>query len=758
MNKPEILAPAGNRNALLSAVSGGCNAVYLGAKKFSARSGANNFDLVELRWAINYSHLFNVKVYLAINTMVKENEVDDLISLVREAVIMGVDAFIVQDFGVLNIIRQIAPDILIHSSTQMNIHSVYGALFAKKVGINRLILARELSLKEIKLIKEESELEIETFVHGALCYCYSGQCLLSSSLGSRSANRGACAQPCRLKYNVNDKSNYIMSLKDLSALSMLKEIVDAGVGSLKIEGRVKSEYYVYKVVSLYRKYVDKLISGERVKISEEDLSDILQVYNRGEFTSGFYKTHNDKNLVGRDRPKHRGIVVGVSVSNRKKETIVKLDKSIKKGDNLEYKLGSKSFRFYADSDYDNELLIKQKINIGTPVFRLTSAQLNKEIDKKVKVIRTDIDIEIYLTIDESAKMIIYRGNKQFIVYGDTVQKAKKAPLLEKDIIEKISKTGELPFTIRKVKVYMDDDIFMPVSKLNELRREALNTVFEGGNTNHKVVPFSKKSAKNTSTTKRNINVKINTVKQFKALLDYDINIVYIDALSVTSSEIEDMKRTMTSSKIYGVVPKIVRSEFSNELRNIKSKLDLFDGLLIKSIDSLEYTSDLDKKIGIDYSLNVANNYAVDFFSSLGAKTITPSLEITYKELGDLNTENLEYLVYGHIITMTSASCIKKTSDRCIKSNGSLYFFKDRKGEQVYYQTKCTLCYNEIYNPYPLYLIDKIKELQKIGVGNYRLDFTYEKVEEIKGILDEVFYGNKTTSKKYSRGHYVGGVE
>ncbi len=757
MNKLEILAPAGSMEALIAAISAGCNAVYLGYSEFSARSGAKNFDFDELRWAVSYAHLQKVKIYLTINTIIKNSEIERLVELVGNCIKIGVDAFIVQDIGVLFVLKNIYPDVELHSSTQMNIHSLYGANFVKELGISRLVLARELTLDEIKYIKNGSGMEVETFVHGALCYCYSGQCLMSSSFGDRSGNRGSCAQPCRLAYKVNDKDEHVLSLKDLSAIDMLDKLIEANVDSIKIEGRVKTKHYVYKVVSMYRKYVDKVFVNGKAKVSKKDYENILQVYNRGEFSQGFYNTHNDKKLIGRDRPKHQGIVVGEVVSIKGKKSIVKLTKKLNKGDYIEFQVGRRNNVITVNKDCDTKFVINGISKIGSEVRKLNDIKLNELIEDSIKVQNMNIKMNAYFRVGERSKLVVSSEDDTISVYGDVVDKAKNMPIKYEKIRSKIGKTMDYPFVIDELNIYMDDNIFMPISAINSLRRDGLQAFFNKLNdVNKKDYKFSK--ANNERVYDRKINVLINNPSQYEVVSCYDVDTVYINVLTFSLEQIESILKNKKDKKIYALSPKIVRDLLVKELDEVKQKLSLCDGILVNSIDSLSFVSELKKPTRIDYSLNTFNNEAVNFYKSIGVNTYMPSLELTYKELANMDNSISEVLIYAHITTMTSASCIKKTTDKCYKKEGAFYTMSDRKKEKIFYETKCTFCYNKIYNPYPLYLIDKIDDFNRIGITNFRLDFNFETNDMIYKVLDEVFNKVPCQLDKFTRGHFEKGIK
>ncbi len=757
MNKVEILAPAGDKNALIAAINAGCDAIYLGYSKFSARAGAKNFDSEELRWAVSYAHLLDVKIYLTINTIIKNNEIAELIELVGECMKIGVDAFIIQDIGGLAILKKIHPDIVLHSSTQMNIHSSYGASYVKSLGVERLILARELRFDEISYIKKSSQMEVETFVHGALCYSYSGQCLMSSSLGDRSGNRGSCAQPCRLKYDVSGKEQHVLSLKDLSSINILEKLIEIGVNSIKIEGRVKTSDYVYQVVKMYRKYLDNTLINGKTAVSAKDYEKILQVYNRGEFSSGFYEKHSDKSLIGRDRPRHQGLVIGKVTKIKGKKSYVTLIKKINKGDRLEFIANNRTNTITANEDCKKTFIINGVSKINSELRRLGDVKLTEEIQEKIYVQKMNIDIEVVLKLGEPSKIIISRLGDSVSAYGDIVSEAKSMPISYEKVYDKVNKTMDYPFNICSLVIDMDDNIFMPLSKINELRRKGLEAFF----TREKEIKkndFTLVKPNNSYSNTSKVNVLINNFTQFDIVKKYPVDTIYINVLNLSFADIEYIMTNKGEKKVYAVAPKIVRDLLEKEMQEVKDKIAYFDGILISSVDSFEFLKDLGKAIRLDYGMNIFNNESVRFFEESGTEMFMPSLELSYRELSGMNNKNAEVLLYAHITTMTTASCIKKTSDKCEKNEGAYYTMLDRKKEKIFYETKCTFCYNKIYNSHPLYLIDKKKEFNEIGVSNFRIDFNFEDDRRIKGIMDEVFYGKKYNLEKFTRGHFEKGIK
>ena len=497
--KPEILAPAGKTESLKAAVKAGCDAVYLAGDSFGARAFAGNFNKEELLEAIDYCHLFNVKVYLTVNTLFKDFELEMLNDYIRPFYKEGLDAVLVQDMGVFKKLKEEFPTLPLHASTQTSITTPEGARLFKNLGFERIVPARELSLEEIKVIKKNVDIEIETFVHGAMCFSYSGRCLFSSFLGGRSGNRGRCAQPCRKIYEISGSKEYIMSLKDMCALESVPELIEAGIDSFKIEGRMKNPAYVFSAVSAYKKardlyyeigktacdfspYEKEKYENEILKLKKE-LSDI---YNRGGFSKGYYFEHNGKDMLSLRRPNHEGVLVGKVKKVSKPLIFIEAKEKINKQDVLEIRPLKKGIsktedlvEITSNAECDKEDIISlkgkefKKINPGADVFRTRNNEL---IDKIEEAIKSDKNISanalVRAKIGVPLSIKIYDDEDEIEVFSDICEAAAKSPVTEKEIEEKVIKTkGSL--VELKVNVEADENVFVPLSKINNLKREAI---------------------------------------------------------------------------------------------------------------------------------------------------------------------------------------------------------------------------------------------------------------------------------------------
>ena len=478
MKKPEILAPAGTFEALKAAVKAGADAVYAGADKFSARAFAGNFDEDELLKAIDYCHIFGVKIYLAINTLLKEDEIKSLVQYVQPFYKEGIDAVIVQDMGAAALLAREFPDLALHASTQMSISSHYGAQFLKNLGFARIVPARELSLEEIKSIKSRVDIETETFVHGAMCYCYSGKCLFSSFMGTRSGNRGRCAQPCRKKYEYNGKREYIMSLKDMCLLEAVPELMRAGIDSFKIEGRMKKPEYVAAAVRAYREAADAYSAGtwnpEKIAADTDDLRDI---YNRGGFCEGYYFQQNGSSMLAKDRPNHTGLKIGTVKKADPPLVYIALEKDVNKQDVLEIRQAGIELTSAKECTCAEVLAINgnnfKKIKPGMEVYRTRNNKLLDEIREDIIQKETAVYAYAEVTAQTGRPLEIEITGKTASakVTGDIVQKAQNKATSAETIIDKMKKTTGTGVRLETV-CRISPDAFVPMSSLNELRRRA----------------------------------------------------------------------------------------------------------------------------------------------------------------------------------------------------------------------------------------------------------------------------------------------
>ena len=778
MNIPEILAPAGSYEAYLAAVHNGCDAVYIGGKDYGARAYASNFDLETMGRAVVYGHKYGVKTYLTINTLFKEKEVDGLLDYVEQVLNQGIDALIVQDLGIVRLLRQVFPEAELHASTQMNCHSSEGVHFLETMGISRVVLARELSIDEIKDIQANSSMELEAFVHGALCYCYSGQCLMSSFYGGRSGNRGRCAQPCRLQYKaaleegISDKS-HILSPKDIETLTILPELIEAGIHSLKIEGRMKSPEYVGLITGLYRHYRDKYIKEGTYKVTQDDLDRMIQIFNRGGFSQGYYHQHSGPEMITFDQPKNQGKSVGKIVAQKGNRITLQLKESLLAGDCIELALtGGKFHSLILQKGLSGrtEIFLHETVKLNSLVRRIKSVRLNEAIQEKNSQKPTkSIRIEAVLAINKAAQLKIIHKASTFTVVGDQVTQAQKQAITKERVEKQLRKVGDYPVQIEGMSIELDEGAFIAVSQLNALRRKALDELLEVEPQKvivRKVIP--KEKVKNTKSNEKNIIVLLNYWHQIETVLTYDVKRIYVEWLNFSEEQMASLwlepKIVSGETEVYLAMPKILRQEKRSVIRKLMDNVpDQAKGFLVRSMEGYELVAHYNKKLVWDYSMNVMNQATAELLMGKeGSEGFMPSLELKAGELKGLDLKQSEALVFGHVTVMTSAQCVRKTTDGCQFDQGHLFNLVDRKEVEMPVVTHCRLCYNTIYNGLPLNLIDKIDVFKSMGIGNFRVEFLNEEEALMKRVLDGVFAKEQVSADRilpnYTRGHFNKGVE
>lgn len=750
MKELELLAPAGSLKTLKAVIHAGADAVYLGGSMFGARAYANNFNEEELLEAIRFGHIHGRKIILAVNTLLKEYELGQLYDYLHPYYEAGLDAVIVQDMGVMEFIKTHFPNLPIHTSTQMTITNVEGARLLKEQGVERVVTAREMSLEEIQRIHDEVGVELESFIHGALCYCYSGQCLFSSIIGGRSGNRGRCAQPCRLSYEVlqGEKSltghhaTPILSLKDMCTLPFLYELADHGVYSFKIEGRMKTPEYAAGVVSIYRKYMDSYLDGSRIPVEKKDIRALLELGNRGGFTNGYYYHHNDSDMLS-----------GESASHNKSEGVLQ--------DNIR--------REYVDTE------LKEKIK-GKLI-------LNKECPAKIEV---------------------QYGKIKVSYQGDMVLVAQNRPLTKEVVTEKITKTGNTPFVFENLEVTMDDDIFMPVNQLNQLRRGALEALEEallkpyertlpelvetssaetdrqttGNAIKEKQISgqsLSQTSGQQSADSSTEVRVLIEDAEQLPAVLKADfVDTVYLDCMLYTRENLirklsEDIDRVHASGKkAFYVFPFIFRQQTSLFYEKIMPELKKLplDGIMVRSLDEIAFIKEWGNEnwqMVSDSNLYTYSNEASEYFYRLGMMQDTIPVELNRKEILRRENSRSEMIIYGRLPLMITAQCIHKNTLGCMHQPKVLNL-KDRYSVHFPVKNFCSECYNVIYNSLPVCLIKEDVTVKKIAPAAVRLSFTTETEEETEQIL--TIYGDIYKNggilgqmpMECTNGHFKRGVE
>lgn len=784
----EILAPAGSMECLKAAVAAGADAVYVGGSMFGARAYANNFTEEELLEAIDYVHLHGRKLFLTVNTLLKEHELEEkLYKYLRPYYLRGLDAVIIQDVGVLKFVKEHFPELPIHASTQMTITGVDGAKFLEAQGVDRVVTARELSMKEVAKISEATNVEIESFVHGALCYCYSGQCLFSSFLGGRSGNRGQCAQPCRLLYQAEGekKSQYLLSLKDICTLELIPEMAEAGIYSFKIEGRMKKPEYVAGVVSMYRKYADLYLSGKKpYVVNEKDKEMLMDLYNRGGFHTGYYHTQNGREMVSLDRPNHAGVPAVKCLRKQGRNVVAKALIDLNPQDIIE--LPIRKGQEKADVYTCKSSVTKGK-EISIPVFtdtpfqkgmiwnRTKNTQLIENLHKNYldAKIKEKINGKLILSKDESATLTIVYGDVSVHVSGDKVQEAMNQPMDADRIEKQMRKTGNTEFEFDHLDIEINGNIFVPMQSLNELRRVALSKLEEEICSAYRREEVHTEPQKQPANGKRKdplmkMMASAQTISQVNVLLQAEnISRIYIDCVAFSQIWKEDTYRAIIEKahdkekEIFLIMPYIFRENARVKYEQAYHMIFEagWDGILVRNYESYGFLKEhgYTGKIVTDYNLYQFNSSGKVFWNQEKVDGFTAPFELTAKELKRLNIEDGELIIYGHIPMMVSAGCVNKTVGQCRKKSGQMTI-TDRYRKTFVVKNECDYCYNVIYNNVPLYLGDKMQEVYDTNPGSIRLMFTVEEPEKVKQII-RAYEEERTFSEgEFTRGHWKNGIK
>ena len=802
-DRVEILAPAGSMECLKAAIAAGADAVYTGGALFGARAYAHNLTEEELLEAIDYVHLHGRRLYLTVNTLIKDREMekqmyDYLLPYYRQ----GLDAVIVQDIGLFRFIRKHFPDLPIHASTQMTLTGVDGAKFLEKEGAQRIVTSRELSMAEVKKIADETELEIESFVHGALCYCYSGQCLFSSFIGGRSGNRGQCAQPCRLLYQTPEakKPQYLLSLKDICTLELIPEMIESGIYSFKIEGRMKKPEYAAAVAFQYRKYADLYLkyyeecpAGEdpaayamkKYRVCEEDRQMLLDLYNRGGFHTGYYHTQNGREMVSLNRPNHAGVPAVKVLAKKGRTVTAKAMTDLSPQDIIE--LPMRRGREKADN-YTCKDAVRKGMNVQILVFADTPFKrdeiwmrtrnstlidtLREEfVNGKIK---ERICGTFRLYPQEKATLTVKCRDAEITVAGEKAQEALSQPMSRERIEKQLRKTGNTEFEFSFLKAEIGEKVFLPMQSLNELRREALETLEKVICEKYRRSGEVKEPEENKTELSMEEEVisgwtaSVRTAEQMEVILEEEaIGRIYVDCTMFPriwekDSYVEWITKVHAAGKeIYLVMPYIFRERTRKQYEAAYNRIfgAGWDGILIANYESFAFLKEhgYTGRIMTDYNLYEFNQESRKFWKEKGVFEFTAPVELTERELQDLRVKDGEVIVYGYLPMMISAGCIQKTTRGCLKKSGQTTI-TDRYRNPFVVKNECDYCYNILYNYVPLYLGDRMEEVYQIGPGRIRLMFTTERQQEVRQILSAYFEGKELPEGTYTRGHWKRGIK
>ena len=802
-DRVEILAPAGSMECLKAAITAGADAVYTGGALFGARAYAHNLTEEELLEAIDYVHLHGRRLYLTVNTLIKDREMEkQMYDYLLPYYQQGLDAVIVQDIGLFRFIRKHFPDLPIHASTQMTLTGVDGAKFLEKEGAQRIVTSRELSMAEVKKIADETELEIESFVHGALCYCYSGQCLFSSFIGGRSGNRGQCAQPCRLLYRTPEakRPQYLLSLKDICTLELIPEMIESGIYSFKIEGRMKKPEYAAAVAFQYRKYADLYLkyyeecpaeedpaayAMKKYRVREEDRQMLLDLYNRGGFHTGYYHTQNGREMISLNRPNHAGVPAVKVLAKKGRNVTAKALTDLYPQDIIE--LPMRKGREKADN-YTCKDAVRKGMNVQIPVFADTPFKrdeiwmrtrnstlidtLREEfVNGKIK---ERICGTFRLYPQEKATLTVKCRDAEITVAGEKAQEALSQPMSRERIEKQLRKTGNTEFEFSFLKVEIGEKVFLPMQSLNELRREALETL-------EKVLCEKYRRSgevKDPEEDKTELSMEeevlsgwtasVRTAEQMEVILEEEaIGRIYVDCTMFPriwekDSYVEWITKVHAAGKeIYLVMPYIFRERTRKQYEAAYNRIfgAGWDGILIANYESFAFLKEhgYTGRIMTDYNLYEFNQESRKFWKEKGVFEFTAPVELTERELQDLRVKDGEVIVYGYLPMMISAGCIQKTTRGCLKKSGQTTI-TDRYRNPFVVKNECDYCYNILYNYVPLYLGDRMEEVYQIGPGRIRLMFTTERQQEVRQILSAYFEGKELPEGTYTRGHWKRGIK
>lgn len=729
--KAKLLAPAGSFEAMKAAFAAGADECYIGGTKFGARAYADNLDTKQLLQAIDYAHLHGRKLYLTVNTLLKEDELEEqLYPYIKPFYEQGLDAVIVQDLGVLKLIKSAFPELPIHASTQMTVTGAAAAQMLEELGVTRIVTPRELSLLEIAEIRAKTGLEIESFVHGALCYCYSGQCLFSSLLGGRSGNRGRCAQPCRLPYQLyvdNIRQNtgagrYLLSPKDMCTIAILPEILNAGVTALKIEGRMKKPEYTAGVVRIYRKYLDLLAAGkDSYQVDPADQKELQELFNRDGFNQSYFQVRNGREMM--------------AFKNEKQDSAGK-DRSRPRNEALFAALSSQ----YIEPRVTIPISGRISLLKGNPVeFEVTAA------DQIVTAVK------------------------------GLVETAANQPLSEARVRQQLTKTGNTPFNFARLSITIDDDIFVPMTVLNELRREALKQLEEQLTAGYRRVAGERRPLKQIAgqCEKPGFTVLADTLQQLRAAAEAKsleavyCNCTIFDKNNFVADLLPWLQRfSQTGVKLFLSLPYVVRAADLDQLLELFPALlkQGLAGFLVHSLEgyALLRQKQLERFVVVDYQIYTMNERSRMFWQQQGIlyDTITP--ELNERELRCRSNYQSEMIIYGYSLMMISAQCLPKNTGGCQKRCGSLWL-QDRYQKKFYVKCECDFCYNVIYNSVPLGLLKEYRQVKKLGCKSLRLSFTsenYRQTQKIIQMFQAVYLYEQDIDdyETFTKGHFKRGVE
>ena len=779
IRRAELLAPAGNIEICKAVINAGADAVYLGGEMFGARAYAGNLNGSEIIEAIDYARLRGAKIYLTVNTLLKEKEMPRLLPFIKPFYEAGLDAVIVQDFGALKRIREAFPGLPVHASTQMSVMNSKAVSYLQSFGVKRVVLPREMTLEEIKEISDDTGAELEVFVHGALCYSYSGQCLFSSSKGNRSGNRGTCAQPCRLQYSTQKGTKRILSPRDIAALSLLPDILDAGAYSLKIEGRMKNVYYAAGVTAIYRKYLDLCLENKYTKVSDDDMRDLLDLYNRGSFSKGMFTGDKGSRLMSMERAKHRGTKALRVEKNRSGHITFTALEDIHGGDVIEIDADN-SFTCGAEvgegKSFEMDLSRRFDLPPGRELYRMNNGALQRHIDESFVKIQRKAPVDMKMVLKKGSEAHLTLKHKptgtQTEVSGETVQGAASRPMEPEDIKKRLKKLGDTPFEAGRVDVISDPDIFVSVGGLNALRRLGAESLEK------KVTNFYKREPVLFDNHEKNdiitgclsefkgytalafSNEQLEKLTKSEKIKGIYVSFHLISDKGFAQQKVSEIKEA--GKEAFLALPYFYRQRHQDTFESFlqMSDLSLWDGILVRNLTQLQTVGSCHKDLGlqvrIDSTVPVYNREASRFVRAYVEKAgfevdcMTLPEELSFEEMKALYEEMpAELVCYGKTVLMQSEHCVKKNLGICDKQTGVSEF----DGYAAY--SFCDYCNSIILDNRPLDLLDRTVDIKEHGPSYLRLDLTTENACETEEVLRAV-EGIKSGIKGYT-GRFTSGV-
>ena len=749
------------------------------------------------------SHIRGVQVFVTTNTLRKENEIEDFLEYAKFLYDIDVDAIILQDIGMARLIKRELPDFELHASTQMVAHSLEDVKYLESVGFDRVVLAREVTVEEIKYICDNCKADIEVFVHGALCVCYSGQCLMSSMIGNRSGNRGRCAQPCRQRYElidvytgevVNSNGDYLLSPRDLNAIEEIDKVIDAGVHSLKIEGRMKRPEYVATVIDGYRKTIDEYLATNKLNVSDETINDLYTIFNR-KFTKGLLLGDVGKDMMNSQLPNNQGLYVGTVVDYNKKakRLKIKLANTLKKGDGINLGGGTIG-RIIKNGNIETigykgetiELDFVGEARKGQIVFKTSDSELMDRVQatftQDKEFVKNIIDAKITIKLGQKPILtLIDRNKNQATIEGDKiVEEAMKVALSKEKVETQLRKLGNTPYELYLLEIELDDNVSLPISLLNQMRRDCIELLdkervsIKNRKYKNKIVKY--KPVLYNRNKQQEISVKVKNLEQLESALECGVDRIYYEDTN-TIDKAMSLAMKYNKKVIYSA-PRIIRNKEYNHLA--KANNAGVESVQVGNYGSIDYFKD--KKLNIDYYLNAFNSETINYYKEIGADTLCISQELNINEIKETikyTDINIESVVYGYTPLMITEYCPMgvivrdcKKDKRVAKCKESIYALRNSKGDE-FRVSQDIFCRSTIYNSNVTCMLDNLYELHEIGINVLRLDFTLEDKDTVKEVIEayqEVLSNdyklgtkatklyNKLDEKGTTAGHYYKGVE